>query len=141
MKSGVIFGAWDLFHAGHLRVLQAAAKHCHYLYVGVFSDAIIKEYKGRAPIMSLENRMVIFNYIYFPNCKCKLIPFSVNYREPVVWYIYDYLFVSEQLKGKELAMIDKNSHGKIIYLPYTQGISTTEIKKRILHQGCVCKCG
>jgi glycerol-3-phosphate cytidylyltransferase len=140
MKSGVIFGCWDLYHVGHLHALQEAAKHCDYLYIGVFSDRVIKEYKGHAPIVPQKERLELMNSIDLSAYKCRALSFLVDYREPIVWRIYDYLFVSEQLRNKELAMIDKNSDGQVIYVPYTKGISTSHIRSKILDGGCVCKC-
>ena len=58
MKKGVIFGVFDLFHIGHVRVLQEAKKHCDHLTVCVINDAVAQEYK-RKPVINEEQRVEI----------------------------------------------------------------------------------
>jgi len=59
MKTVLTCGTFDLFHIGHLRVLERARALGDYLVVGVSSDALNIEKKQRAPIMSQEQRMSI----------------------------------------------------------------------------------
>ena len=37
MKVGITFSAFDLFHAGHVKMLEEAKRHCDYLIVGLQS--------------------------------------------------------------------------------------------------------
>ncbi|CAN1543509.1 cyt_tran_rel, cytidyltransferase-like domain [Flavobacteriaceae bacterium] len=38
MKTGITFSAFDLFHAGHVKMLEEAKRHCGYLIVGLQTD-------------------------------------------------------------------------------------------------------
>ena len=38
MKTGITFSAFDLFHAGHVKMLEEAKRHCDYLIVGLQTD-------------------------------------------------------------------------------------------------------
>lgn len=50
-------GAWDMFHAGHVKMLEQASKLGDYLLVGVFSDATVNRYRGaNFPIMNMQER-------------------------------------------------------------------------------------
>lgn len=57
---GFITGTFDLFHAGHSRLLQQARRHCDELYVGILTDQRVKEKKGEMrPIFGLQHRLEI----------------------------------------------------------------------------------
>lgn len=56
MKCGIVFGTWDLLHAGHLHLLSQCKKKCDYLIVGLHVDpSIEREYKNK-PIESVFER-------------------------------------------------------------------------------------
>eukprot|EP00297_Palpitomonas_bilix_P013455 CAMPEP_0113901042 /NCGR_PEP_ID=MMETSP0780_2-20120614/21025_1 /TAXON_ID=652834 /ORGANISM="Palpitomonas bilix" /LENGTH=356 /DNA_ID=CAMNT_0000893593 /DNA_START=105 /DNA_END=1175 /DNA_ORIENTATION=- /assembly_acc=CAM_ASM_000599 len=52
-------GAFDLFHAGHVKTLQAAKARGDYLIVGIHEDVVVNAYKGaNYPIMNLFERVL-----------------------------------------------------------------------------------
>ena len=53
MKTVITFGTFDVFHVGHLRLLQRARTLGERLLVGVSSDALNIAKKGRAPVCGL----------------------------------------------------------------------------------------
>lgn len=54
---GFINGTFDVFHHGHVAILEAARKQCDYLIVGLFPSEVVKEKKGQEwPIMTLMER-------------------------------------------------------------------------------------
>eukprot|EP00939_MAST-03C_sp_MAST-3C-sp1_P003385 g3385.t1 len=54
-----IDGAWDMFHAGHARVLESAAKLGDYLIVGIHNDTVVNRNRGQNfPIMNLNERVL-----------------------------------------------------------------------------------
>lgn len=56
MKRVITFGTFDVFHIGHLRLLERARSLGNWLDVGVSSDALNQRKKGRAPVYSYEER-------------------------------------------------------------------------------------
>lgn len=127
MTDGVIYGIWDLLHIGHINILKLAAKRCNILYIGVFTDSVARDYKGRWPVILQQQRLNMIKQLKFDGCS--LIPFLINFRYEN-YTNYNFLFISETRKGKKPVMVGENFTGKIVYLPYTPGISTTDIINR-----------
>ena len=51
-------GAWDLFHPGHSKFLEACRACGDYLLVGVYGDECVKERRHRLPLMNLQERVL-----------------------------------------------------------------------------------
>lgn len=60
-------GTYDLFHAGHLENLLAAAGDSKKIIVGVKSDELVEAHKGRLPIITAQERMEILRHFKFVN--------------------------------------------------------------------------
>ncbi len=50
-KIGFTQGTYDMFHIGHLNLINHAKEYCDYLIVGVNSDALVREYKKKSPVI------------------------------------------------------------------------------------------
>jgi len=68
--AGGVIGAFDLFHVGHLRFLNAARQQCDHLKVGVGSDRLLRLGKGRAPVCDQAQRMEILQGLRCVNQAC-----------------------------------------------------------------------
>ena len=62
-KIGYTDGVYDLFHVGHLNMINTAKEHCEYLIVGVHGDEVVKEYKHHVPIINENDRRKIVESI------------------------------------------------------------------------------
>jgi glycerol-3-phosphate cytidylyltransferase len=62
---GYAAGAYDLFHVGHLNILQHAKSQCDYLIAGVVSDELCAQRKGVGPFVPLAERAEIVRHIAF----------------------------------------------------------------------------
>lgn len=50
-----IDGGWDMFHAGHIEILEMAKRHGDYVIVGVHNDALVnKQYGSNYPILNMQ---------------------------------------------------------------------------------------
>lgn len=58
MKKGITFGAFDLFHAGHVLMLQEAKTVCDYLIVCVQTDPSLDRAEKNGPIQSIVERQI-----------------------------------------------------------------------------------
>ncbi len=123
MKKIITFGTFDVFHVGHVRILQRAASMGNHLTVGVSSDQLNKSKKGRLPIYSENDRMEIIG-----SMKCVDKIFVEDSLELKDQYIKKYgahtLVMGDDWKG----LFDEfKSICEVVYIPRTPSISTTEI--------------
>lgn len=125
MKTIITFGTFDLFHEGHLRILERASAMGDRLVVGVSSDAFNFSKKQRYPIISEESRMNIVRAL-----KCVDEVFSEE--SMVLKHFY-----CDKYKADVLVMGDDWSGSfnlekcETVYLPRTECVSTTEILEKI----------
>lgn len=123
MKTVITFGTFDVLHVGHTRILERARALGDRLVVGVSSDALNVEKKGRKPIYPEEERMEIVRCL-----RCVDEVFLEESLELKGKYIEehraDVLVMGDDWKGK----FDHFARQcDVVYLPRTQGISTTEV--------------
>ncbi|HIF9198419.1 TPA: adenylyltransferase/cytidyltransferase family protein [Photobacterium damselae] len=121
----ITFGTFDVFHIGHVNILERAKELGNYLIVGVSTDALNFSKKQRYPIYNENSRAQIVNAIH---CVDEVF-FEESLelkREYILKYKADILVMGDDWKGR----FDEFSDiCKVIYLPRTQDISTTEIIK------------
>lgn len=136
-KEIIVFtsGSFDLFHLGHLLILEKSAALGTKLVVGVSSDELIEEYKGMKPIIPFEERIRIIAALKCVDKAVKqnhLTEISQLQEERA-----DIVTIGDDWLGKHLAGLEwmKQQPGKkVVYFPYTPGVSTTSIKKTIIQQ-------
>jgi len=61
MKVGITFGTFDLFHAGHVLMLQEAKKVCDHLIVCIQTDPSVDRDTKNKPIQNLVERQIQVN--------------------------------------------------------------------------------
>jgi glycerol-3-phosphate cytidylyltransferase len=61
MKVGITFSTFDLFHAGHVKMLEEAKRQCNYLIVGLQLDPSIDRPKKNSPSQSIIERYIKLN--------------------------------------------------------------------------------
>ena len=132
-KVGYTDGVYDMFHVGHLNMIRQAKKYCDYLIVGVHSDEIVEGYKHRKTVINEKDRCEIVGAI-------KEVDKAVinETRDKIeLWkkHHFDVILVGDDWKGTERW----NNFEKVLaevgvsvkYVPYTQGVSTTQIRKQL----------
>lgn len=129
MIVGYTTGVFDLFHVGHVRIINRAKSMCDRLIVGVSTDELVHSYKDKYPVISFEERTEIVSNIRNVDC---VVP-QENQNKFDAWerYKFDVLFVgddwykTEKWQDHERKFIDVGV--KVIYFPYTKGTSSTKI--------------
>ena len=127
LKVGFLSGTFDLFHIGHLNLLRRAKQYCDYLIVGVHPPG--SSHKNKPTFIPLEERMEIVGSIkYVDQVVVTLDEDDAMYD----LYPYDYLFVGSDYQGTErFNRYERRLTPlgvKIVYFPYTQGTSSTQLR-------------
>ena len=125
MKTVITYGTFDLFHIGHLNLLRRAKELGDYLIVAVSSDEFNLKEKGKVCQIKDVDRMEIVRAIRYVD---KVIP-EENWEQKVKdvqKYNVDVFVMGDDWKGKFDFLKD---YCEVVYLPRTEGISTTKIKE------------
>ena len=127
MTTVITFGTFDVFHVGHLRVIQRARALGDRLVVGVSADALNLRKKDRLPVFSQDERMEIVAALK-PVDEVFLEESLEQKREYVLRYGADVLVMGDDWRGRfdELSDICK-----VEYLARTPAISTTAVIEKI----------
>ena len=128
---GYTAGVFDLFHIGHVNLLRNAKSMCDHLIVTVGTDELVKSYKNKTPLIPFEQRIEIVRSCKYADA---VIPQEDrNFMESWKKIKFDIMFIGGDLYGmEEIHTLEKQFREigvKVIYLPYTKNISSTEINK------------
>lgn len=126
-KTVITFGTFDVFHVGHLRVIERAAAFGERLVVGVSADALNERKKGRLPVFSQEERLEIVGALKAVDAVFVEESLELK-REYILEHQADVLVMGDDWEGKfdELKDICE-----VRYLPRTPAISTTALIEKI----------
>lgn len=127
---GYLSGTFDLFHIGHLNLLRRAKEQCDYLIVGVHNSGA---WKGKETFIPFEERKAIVG-------ACKYVDKVVDScrEDSDAWFLwhYDKLFVGSDYQGTErfakYEAFFSDKRVEIVYFPYTQSTSSTQIRKAVI---------
>ena len=130
---GYVPGVFDLFHIGHLNLLQNAKERCNYLIAGVLTDELVMYFKGKAPYISFEERKAIIASIKYVD-KVVAVDFT-NTVKLDAWKLYHFdCHFSGNDHGadwtedlRQLREVGSNME----FFQYTLSTSSTQIKKLI----------
>ena len=132
-KVGYTQGTYDLFHVGHLNVINNAKAQCEYLIVGVNSDELVQEYKNKKTNICEKDRARIVNAI--KGVDKVIITKTLDKLAIQEILKFDAIFIGDDWKGNERWKTTQEELSKlgvdVVFLPHTDGISTTEITRRI----------
>ena len=121
----------DLFHFGHVRFLERAAKLGDELVIGVHSDETVREYK-RATVMTMAERVQVIAACQFVDEVIADAPLVVT-REWIDEHKLDLVVHGDDLDDETLGLMYgiPRDLGILKLVPYANGVSTTEIMERI----------
>ena len=133
---GYTCGVFDLFHVGHLNLLERCKEMCDILIVGVCDDDYVVNVKKKQPVYTEEQRVRILNALKVVD-KAELVDIATTDDKMLALerFKFDVLFSGDDWKGSEIYKRTEEQFAElgatIEYLPYTQGISTTQIKESL----------
>lgn len=135
MIIGYTAGVYDLFHIGHLNLLKNAKGMCDKLIVGVTVDELVS-YKNKKAFIPYEERVEMVRACRYVDAvvpqenmdkltMCKKL--GASYL-----FVGDDWYGTEEWKNYEKEFSENNI--KIIYFPYTKGISSTKIRELLFKE-------
>ena len=128
MKTVITYGTYDLLHYGHINLLRRAKERGDYLIVALSTDEFNSEKKGKKTYYSYEQRKLMLEAIRYVD---KVIP-EENWEQKISdikQYQVDTFVMGDDWKGKFDFLKD---YCEVVYLPRTEGISSTQVKKELL---------
>lgn len=130
LKIGYTQGVFDMFHIGHLNLLNNAKAQCDYLIVGVNSDELVKSYKNKTPVVSEEIRRTIVENIKAVDQACIVDTLDkLKIREKIP---FDVIFIGDDWKNSQRWADTREALKEygvdVVFLPYTQNISSTILR-------------
>ena len=129
-KVGYTQGVYDMFHIGHLNLLNHAKEYCDYLIVGVNSDELVWTYKYKKPVINERERQVIVSNIKAVD-QCIIV---TTLDKVTQWkkLRFDAIFIGDDWKGNPRWIQTEKDLEKfgvdVVFLPHTDGISSTELR-------------
>lgn len=124
MKKVITYGTFDLLHTGHINILRRAKEYGDYLVVAISSDEF-NAIKGKKAYYTFEQRKAILEAVRYVD---EVIPEHTWEQkiEDVKNHDIDIFVMGNDWEGKFDFL---KEHCEVIYLPRTEGISTTKIKE------------
>ena len=135
-KTGFTSGVFDMFHIGHLNILKRAKEQCETLIVGISTDEVVLSNKGKKPIIPFTERLKIVESIKYVD---KVVPqerYDVEGKIRIAIENHiNVMFVGSDWQGtekwNEIERKLKDNNIDVIYLPHTDGISSTILREKI----------
>lgn len=134
--TGYTTGVFDLFHVGHINLLRNAKSLCDHLIVGVTTDELMMDYKGKNSFVPYNERIQILKHVKYVD---EVVP-QTSMNKLLAWdqYQFQVMFVGDDWynteKWKHIEGELLNHGVKIIYFPYYQGTSSTKINDLLLKE-------
>jgi glycerol-3-phosphate cytidylyltransferase len=122
-RTVITFGTYDVFHVGHLRILERAAALGDRLVVGVSADALNLAKKGRKPVFSQDERLAIVAALKVVDEVFVEESLELK-RDYIEKYHADVLAMGDDWKGRFDFVADLC---EVVYFPRTPSVSTTEL--------------
>jgi glycerol-3-phosphate cytidylyltransferase len=129
-KIGYATGVFDMFHVGHLNLLRRARMACDHLIVGVSSDELVEELKGKRPIIPFTERVEIVASLR--HVDEVVAETSADKMDAWLTLGFHVTFKGDDWKGSpKWRHLEKEFSARgvaVVYLPYTNHTSSTRLR-------------
>jgi glycerol-3-phosphate cytidylyltransferase len=126
MKKVITYGTYDLLHRGHINLLKRAKAMGDHLTVGLSSDEF-NAVKNKKSFYSYEERKLVLEAVRYVD---EVIPENTweQKAEDIARHGIDIFVMGDDWEGKFDHLADSC---EVVYLPRTEGVSTTETKAHL----------
>jgi len=129
MKKGITFGAFDLFHAGHVLMLKEAKTVCDYLIVALQTDPSLDRDTKNSPVQSIEEREIQVSGCKHVN-EVIIYEREVDVIEILKTIDWDVRILGDEYKNKPFTGREEFLD-KCYFNSRTHTFSTTELRQRV----------
>ena len=128
MKRILTYGTFDLLHYGHIRLLKRAKELGDYLIVALSTDEF-NSIKGKKAYHNYETRKKMLEAIRYVDLVIPEYTWEQKIDDVKKYYV-DVTVMGDDWEGNE-KFEELRDYCEVVYLPRTEGISTTKIKKEL----------
>ena len=132
MRIGITCSSFDLFHAGHVKMLEEAKQHCDYLIVALQTDPTIDRPEKNKPIQSVVERWVQVNACKWVD---QIVPYTTeeDLEDIFMSFKLDCRIIGDEYENKYFTAKDicQKRKIKVIYNSRDHNWSSSELRNRI----------
>ena len=129
MRVGFTCSTFDLFHAGHILMLEEAKKQCSYLIVGLQTDPTIDRPEKNKPVQGVFER-----FVQLEACKYvdKVIPYATEkeLKDILLSYPIDVRIIGDEYANKSFTGQELDI--ELYFNKRKHSFSTTELRQRVI---------
>ena len=129
MKKGITFGAFDLFHAGHILMLEEAKTVCDYLIVAIQSDPSLDREAKNSPVQSVEEREIQVSACRYVD-EVIIYDREADLREILDTFSWDVRILGDEYQNKDFTGREKYLD-KCYFNKRPHNFSTSELRERV----------
>ena len=134
MKVGITFSTFDLFHAGHVKMLEEAKRNCDYLIVGLQLDPSIDRPEKNAPSQSIIERYIQLNACIYVD---EIVPYvrEQDLEDILKSFKIDVRIIGEEYKEKQYTgrAYCEEKGMEIYYNTRDHRFSSSGLRKQVKH--------
>jgi glycerol-3-phosphate cytidylyltransferase len=133
MRTGIVFSAFDLLHAGHIGMLREAKANCNYLIVGLQTDPTIdRPVEKNKPVQTLVERYAQLNALKFVD---EIVPYQTEQDVVDILELFqiDVRFLGEEYREKEFTGKDvcRKRGIELHFNKRDHRFSTSDLRRRV----------
>ena len=132
MKKGITFGAFDLFHAGHILMLEEAKTVCDHLIVAIQTDPSFDRETKNSPVQSIEEREIQVSACRYVN-EVIIYDTEADLLEMLDTLDWDVRILGDEYKNKEFTGREKYLE-KCYFNKRPHSFSSSELRERVANE-------
>ena len=129
MKKGITFGAFDLFHAGHVLMLEEAKTVCDYLIVCIQTDPSLDREEKNKPVQSIIEREIQVSGCRFVD-EVIIYDTEVDLLNIIGQVDWDVRIIGEEYKDKDFTGRDQTLE-RCYFNKRPHTFSSSELRERV----------
>ena len=132
MRIGITFSAFDLLHAGHIKMLEEAKRNCDYLIVGLQTDPTLDRPEKNKPVQTVVERYIQLKGCVFVD---EIVPYATEQDLEDILHSFkiDIRFIGDEYKEKKFTGRDycEQSGIELFFNQRDHRFSSSDLRKHV----------